>query len=68
VAGGVRGYDYARFVEDYRRSLLVYLAIFVINGATLEMSNQRAVDLFGVIFERLVAAISDLDALALLPG
>ncbi len=68
LEGGVHGYDFDAFFEDYRRSLLVYLAIFVINGATLEISNQRAVDLFHVIFERLVAAITDLDALTLLSG
>jgi hypothetical protein len=66
VQGGVRGYPFERFHDDYRRSLLVYLAIFVVNGATLEMTNQRAVDLFGAIFDRLNAAIVDLDALALL--
>jgi hypothetical protein len=59
-------YPYEQFFDDYRRSLLVYLAIFVVNGATLELSNQRAVDLFDVIFERLNAAILDLDALAML--
>ncbi|MDP9237093.1 MAG: ecdysteroid 22-kinase family protein [Chloroflexota bacterium] len=67
IAFGVKGYDFERFFLDYRRSLLAYLAIFVINGATLEMSNQRAVDLFQVIFERLVGAITDLRALELLP-
>jgi hypothetical protein len=61
-------YPYAQLFDDYRRSLLVYLAIFVVNGATLELSNQRAVDLFDVIFDRLNAAILDLDALALLAG
>ncbi len=67
VEGGVGGYPFERFHDDYRRSLLAYLAIFVVNSVTLEMTNQRAVDLFGVIFERLNAAIVDLDALALLP-
>lgn len=66
VQGGVRGYSFERFHLDYRRSLLAYLGIFIVNGATLEMTNQRAVDLFGAIFDRLNAAIVDLDALALL--
>jgi hypothetical protein len=59
-------YPFEQFFDDYRRSLLVYLALFVVNGATLELSNQRAVDLFDAIFERLNAAILDLDALAML--
>jgi hypothetical protein len=53
---------------DYRRSMLAYLAIFVINGATLEQSNERAVALFEAIFTRLAAAITDLDSLELLPS
>ena len=68
IKGGVQGYSFERFHEDYRRSLLAYLAIFIVNGATLEMSNQRAVDLFEAIFDRLNAAIVDLDAIALLPA
>lgn len=67
VEGGVQGYPFERFYDDYRRSLLAYLAIFVVNGATLELTNQRAVDLFEAIFDRLNAAIVDLDAIALLP-
>jgi len=61
------GYSLDDLTNDYRRSLLVYLAIFVINGATLEMTNQRAVDLFNVIFDRLNAALVELDAIKLLP-
>ena len=57
-----------RFFDDYRRSLLVYLAIFIVNAVSLELTNQRAVDLFSAIFDRLNAAIMDLDALALLPS
>ena len=61
-------YPFERFFDDYRRSLLVYLAIFVVNGVSLELSNERAVALFNAIFERLNAAILDLDALSLLPS
>jgi Ser/Thr protein kinase RdoA (MazF antagonist) len=62
------GYTLDQFFDDYRRSLLVYLAIFVINGATLELTNQRAVDLFNVIFDRLNAALVDLNVVSLLPA
>jgi len=48
---GVRGYPFDRLVVDYRRSLMVYLGIFAVNGATLEQSNERAVRLFEVIFD-----------------
>jgi hypothetical protein len=67
-AGGVRDYDWDTMWLDYRRSMLAYLAIFVINGATLEQSNERAVALFEAIFTRLAAAITDLDSLELLPS
>ncbi len=49
-------------------SLLVALGIGVVNGATLSMSNQRAVELFRGAFDRLVAAITDLEVLDLLPA
>jgi hypothetical protein len=60
--GGVKGYSFDDLLADYRASLMVYLAIFVVNGATLERSNERAVQLFEVIFDRLNSAIVDHDA------
>jgi hypothetical protein len=63
TAGGVRGYRFEDLLSDYRASLMVYLAIFVVNGATLERSNERAVQLFDVIFDRLNSAIVDHQAL-----
>jgi aminoglycoside phosphotransferase (APT) family kinase protein len=62
TGGGVRSYSFDELLADYRASLMVYLAIFVVNGATLERSNERAVQLFEVIFDRLNAAILDHDA------
>lgn len=62
IGGGVRGYPFDQLLADYRASLMVYLAIFVVNGAMLERSNERAVRLFEVIFDRLNAAIVDHDA------
>jgi aminoglycoside phosphotransferase family enzyme len=66
VAGGVWGYSFERFYEDYVGSLLAYLVIFIINGATLDTANERGAELFRVIYERLAAAITDTDALSLL--
>jgi aminoglycoside/choline kinase family phosphotransferase len=68
VEAGVRGYSPRQLFDDYRRSLLVYLGIFLIDAALLEMANDRAVDLMNVIFDRLGAAIADLGALDLLPA
>jgi hypothetical protein len=62
MQGGVRDYPFEALWEDYRGSLMAYLAISVITGATLQLSNERAVALFRLIFERLNAAIADADA------
>jgi hypothetical protein len=67
VEHGVQGYTYEQLVEDYRASLLVSLGIWVVNAATLDMANERGKALFDLFFDRLNAAIMDLDALALLP-
>ncbi len=65
VAGGVHGYSVEQLHLDYRRCLLIALALMIVSGSTLEQTNQRAVDLFDAIFERLSAAIIDNDALSL---
>ncbi len=66
VAGGVQDYSFERFHEDYVGSLLAYLVIFIINGATLDAANERGAELFRVIYKRLARAITDTNALALL--
>ena len=66
LAGGVRDYSYERCYEDYVASLLAYLTIFVINGATLDTANERGIELFRVIYRRLAEAITDTEALSLL--
>ncbi|HYM16595.1 MAG TPA: oxidoreductase family protein [Dehalococcoidia bacterium] len=67
TANGVSGYTFDELVEDYKRSLLVSLGIWVVNAATLDTANERGKALFDLFFDRLSAAIMDLDALALLP-
>ena len=47
--------------------MMVYLGIFVVSGATLDFSNERAVGLMAAIFGRLSDAIMELDAISLLP-
>jgi hypothetical protein len=65
-AAGVTGYNRQRFDDDYARSLLAYLALFVINGATLDPSNDRGRELFRAIFERLDGALADANSLSYL--
>ena len=68
IAGGVTGYDYDTLVDDYIRSLLVSLGIWVVNAATLDVANERGKALFDLFFDRLMAAIMDHDALSRLPA
>jgi len=64
---GVRGYEFDRCLTDYRRSALILLAYSVIALGSLDMANERGVDLFTTILDRTRTAVSDLDAGALLP-
>jgi hypothetical protein len=64
---GVRGYSPDQLRRDYRRSLMVYLGIMVVDGAMLEVSNERAFNLMAAMFGRLSSAIIELDAAATLP-
>ncbi len=68
TTNGVRNYDRGQFDIDYARSLLVYLAIFVINAATLDMANDRGLALFRAIYNRLNGSIADANALTYLPA
>lgn len=68
VEGGVRDYPLSSLLEDYRRSLVIALAIMAVSGSTLEITNERALQLFGGIFDGLVASIVDSKALELLPA
>ena len=67
-ANGVQSYDRAQFDIDYARSLLVYLAIFVINAATLDTANDRGLALFRAIYSRLNGSMADANALKYLPA
>ena len=68
TAGGVRGYSWEQCWEDYPLALLICLAIGVVNSATLEMANDRAVQLFRAGLDRLAAAVTDRRALEVLPA
>lgn len=65
---GVRDYPFDELMEDYRRSLVLALAIMTVSGATLERTNDRAVKLWEGLLDGLVTSITDHNALDLLPA
>jgi len=67
VGHGVRGYDYDRCWEDYRQSILLLLVYAVIAIGSLDMANERGVELFTMIMNRTMAAIEDLKAYDTIP-
>lgn len=67
LAEGVKGFSFDQLREDCRASLLyVFAIICVIAGGTLDMVNDRAVELFETMFTRFLPAIEDHNALAVL--
>jgi thiamine kinase-like enzyme len=68
IEGGVTGYSSEQCWEDYRRSMLFLLGYAVIALGSLDMANQRGVDLFTMIATRTMSAITDLNAGELLPA
>ncbi|MBA4179229.1 MAG: hypothetical protein C0506_01435 [Anaerolinea sp.] len=68
LANGVTGVTLEQLLEDCRASLLyVFAIICVIAGGTLDIVNERAVELFDTIFTRFLPALEDYDALGVLP-
>jgi aminoglycoside/choline kinase family phosphotransferase len=68
VECGVSDYGFDECWEDYRRSTLFLLSYSVIALGSLDMANQRGVDLFTMIATRTMNAISDLKSGELLPS
>jgi aminoglycoside/choline kinase family phosphotransferase len=64
---GVAGYSFEQCWDDYRRSLLFLLNYAVIGIGSLDLANQRGVELFEMIAQRTMTAIGDLNAGELLP-
>jgi hypothetical protein len=62
VAGGVTGYDYDAFFEDYRVGLVYGWIIPVMAVGSLDVSSERAMALWGAVIERAQAAVLDHDA------
>ena len=63
------GIDYPadELLEDYRRTVLFCLCYPIQAGGNIELVNDRAVQLVGLMLDRVVAAIRDLDAASLMP-
>jgi aminoglycoside/choline kinase family phosphotransferase len=60
--GGVRGYSFDQCWEDYRRSILFMIVYAVIAIGSLDLANERGVELFTTVLDRTAHAIEDLDA------
>jgi hypothetical protein len=68
LENGVTDYPFEELLDDYRRALVLALAIMTVSGATLELTNERAVKLWEGLLDGLVTAITDNKSLELLPA
>ena len=62
VAGGVRGYDFARCVDDYRRAVVFCFVYPVMAGGLGDLSNERGRALATAMAARSAAALADWNA------
>jgi hypothetical protein len=63
---GVRNYPFEQCLADYRLSLFCVVNTNIEVGATLNITTERAADLWRVIVERLTAVLQDHNILGLL--
>jgi hypothetical protein len=63
---GVRGYNFDQCWEDYRRGALFMIVYPVIGMGSLDLANERGVELFTTILNRTVSAIEDLNSTELI--
>jgi hypothetical protein len=68
VERGVADYSWDDFVADYGRSLMFSFCYPLTAGASLDLVNDRAVELVASMFERVSTAIVDADATRYLPN
>ena len=64
---GVQEYGLEQCLEDYRFGVLFCLLYSVIVIGTLDPTNARGIAVFHANFERVAAAITDLDAGSMMP-
>jgi Phosphotransferase enzyme family len=67
VERGVQGYSFDDCWEDYRLATL-FVSVYPLSAGSLDLVNDRAVELFTAMLDRSVSAILDLDALELMPA
>lgn len=67
VERGVTGYSWDDCWSDYVRSAMFSFCYPLTAGASLDLVNERAVELVAAMFERVSTAIVDLDATRYLP-
>ncbi len=67
LAAGVKGYDFDRLFEDYRRAVLFSFLYAVIVLGQLDTNNERGLAVFEATLERTVTAILELNAGEMLP-
>jgi hypothetical protein len=68
ATNGVRGYEFAQCVQDYRLSLLQVLPRMVIGGAMLDFTSDRGQALAKAVIPRCAAALEDHNIGALIPA
>ena len=61
-AGGVAGYDYDSFVNDYRLGVMYGWIIPVFAVGTLDTSSERAMQLWRTVIDRVQTCIADHNA------
>ncbi len=66
VENGVAGYSFDQCWQDYRLSTLFLLAYSVIGAGSIDLSNERGVELFKKITSGTLAAIRDLKSYELM--
>ncbi|MDP6160517.1 MAG: hypothetical protein QF881_06545, partial [Acidimicrobiales bacterium] len=60
-------YPADQLFEDYRRTVLFCLCYPIQSGGSIELVNERAVQLVSGMLDRSITAIRDLDAGELMP-
>jgi hypothetical protein len=62
IAGGVTGYDYDTFFDDYRVAIMYGWIIPVFAVGSLDSSSERAMNLWRTVIDRTQTAIADHNA------
>jgi hypothetical protein len=67
VMDGREGYSWEQCWEDYRAATLYCVAYPLVGGGSIDLGNERGVELVGQMAVRSLTAVEDLDADELLP-